>query len=66
MVILWRDKRKKRPVKDDWLLKLKEAVALLVGQQPLPDRFADNPLKGDWKGYRELHLEPRLGIALPH
>lgn len=40
------------------LSKLKEALALLVEQKPLPDRFSDHPLKSDWKGYRDLHIEP--------
>ena len=40
------------------LSKLREALTLLVEQKPLPERFSDHPLKGDWKGYRNLHLEP--------
>lgn len=38
--------------------KLKTAVWLLVEEQPLPARYVDHPLKGDWKGFRDLHLEP--------
>jgi mRNA interferase YafQ len=25
---------------------------------PLPARYLDHPLKGEWKGWRDLHLEP--------
>ncbi len=40
------------------LSKLKEALTLLVEQKPLPEHYSDHPLKGEWKGYRDLHLEP--------
>jgi mRNA interferase YafQ len=38
--------------------KLKAAVVLLAQEKPLPASYNDHPLKGDWKGYRDLHLEP--------
>ncbi len=38
--------------------KLKVAVTLLAQQAPLPASYNDHPLRGDWKGYRDLHLEP--------
>ena len=40
------------------LSKLKEVVGLLEREEPLPPRFRDHPLKGEWKGYRDCHLEP--------
>jgi len=40
------------------MARLKAALSLLIEQQPLPDSYGDHPLKGDWKGYRDLHLEP--------
>jgi len=40
------------------LEKLKEVIDLLVEKKPLPNKLNDHPLKGSWKGYRDLHLEP--------
>lgn len=33
-------------------------LALLVAGSPLPDRYKDHPLKGDWSGFRDAHIEP--------
>ncbi len=38
--------------------KLKQPVRLLIEALPLPKTYLDHPLKGDWKGYRDLHIEP--------
>ena len=38
--------------------KLKTALSLLIEEKPLPVVYRDHPLKGDWKGFRDLHLEP--------
>lgn len=35
-----------------------EAVMLLVSDAPLPERYRDHALVGDWKGFRELHIRP--------
>jgi mRNA interferase YafQ len=40
------------------LAKLKAALSSLIEQQVLPDAYGDHPLKGDWRGYRDLHIEP--------
>ncbi len=37
--------------------KLRDALELLVNQEQMPTRYRDHPLRGSWKGYRELHLE---------
>lgn len=40
---------------------LYEAVAVLLAEDtPLPERYRDHTLVGDWKGYRECHLKPDL------
>jgi mRNA interferase YafQ len=49
-------RRAERRGKD--LNKLKLVLSLLVEQRPLPQRYYDHPLKGDWKGFRDLHVEP--------
>jgi mRNA interferase YafQ len=38
--------------------KLRELLLLLIEQQPLPARFKDHPLKGQWIGFRDAHIEP--------
>ena len=40
------------------LEKLKGVVRLLVEEQPLPERYRDHHLIGDWSGYRDCHIEP--------
>ncbi len=32
----------------------------LCADQPLPSKYRDHPLAGDWSGYRECHLKPDL------
>ena len=36
----------------------REALVLLIAGKELPAIYKDHPLKGDWKGYRDAHLEP--------
>lgn len=38
--------------------KLKTVLLLPISGAPLPAEYADHPLKGDWKGFRDLHIEP--------
>jgi mRNA interferase YafQ len=38
--------------------KLREIILLLVEGNPLPARYKDHPLGGDWKHYRDCHIEP--------
>jgi mRNA interferase YafQ len=40
------------------MAKLKIAVELLIEQIPLPAEYRDHPLRGNWTGYRDLHIEP--------
>ena len=40
------------------MVKLTKALDLLLNEQPLPIAYNDHPLKGDWKGFRDLHIEP--------
>jgi mRNA interferase YafQ len=39
---------------------LKEALKLLVVDVPLPERYHDHPLSGDWKDHRDCHIKPDL------
>jgi mRNA interferase YafQ len=38
--------------------KLKELLALLISGAPLPPHYKDHPLKQNWQGYRDAHVEP--------
>jgi mRNA interferase YafQ len=40
------------------LSKLEAAVEALVSQQPLAEHYRDHSLFGNWKSYRECHLQP--------
>ena len=38
--------------------KLREVILLLAEGKPLPPRYKDHPLSGEWKHYRDCHIEP--------
>ncbi len=38
--------------------KLRELILLLTEGEPLPLRYKDHPLSGDWKHHRDCHIEP--------
>ncbi|WP_377274703.1 type II toxin-antitoxin system YafQ family toxin [Rhizobium sp. R86522] len=38
--------------------KRKEVLILLMQRSDLPSKFRDHPLKGDWYGFRDAHIEP--------
>jgi mRNA interferase YafQ len=40
------------------MAKLREAILLLIEGSSLPPRYKDHPLGGDWKHFRDCHLEP--------
>ena len=52
-----RDVRRARARGKD-LGKLRALLASLIEQECLPAQYRDHPLRGIWKGYREVHLEP--------
>jgi len=37
-----------------------QAVKLLVSDQPLPERYHDHALTGEWKNFRDCHIKPDL------
>ena len=37
---------------------LMEVVRLLAHGKQLPDQYHDHPLSGNYKGYRDCHLQP--------
>ena len=38
--------------------KLKAAMDLIIDELPLPEKMKDHPLRGNWAGSRDCHLEP--------
>lgn len=40
------------------LSKLLNVIEQLVDEKALDQRYLDHALKGNWRGYRECHLEP--------
>ena len=40
------------------LEKLKVLIELLLSGQTLPPQYKDHPLKLNWAGYRDAHIEP--------
>ena len=40
------------------LSKLMVLMQALIDCVPLPSAYLDHPLKGDWRGYRDAHIEP--------
>lgn len=38
--------------------KMKDVLILLKSGKKLPTKYKDHELKGDWKGFRELHISP--------
>jgi mRNA interferase YafQ len=39
---------------------LLEAIGLLAADKPLPQRYFDHPLSGEWKDFRDCHIRPDL------
>ena len=37
---------------------LRAVILLLIEDAPLEPRHRDHPLKGEWLGYRDLHVAP--------
>ena len=40
------------------LAKLKAVLELLIDGDPLPAKYGDHPLRGNFSGSRDCHLEP--------
>jgi mRNA interferase YafQ len=40
------------------LSKLMEIIDLLISGGTLPEKFRDHALTGNWKGWRDCHIEP--------
>ena len=38
--------------------KIKTLMRLLIDEKPLPPQCRDHPLKGNWRSFRDAHIEP--------
>ena len=38
--------------------KLQDVLSILASGKTIPERYRDHPLKSNWKGYRDIHIEP--------
>ena len=38
--------------------KLNAVLQILATGEPIPPRYKDHPLKNNWTGFRDLHIEP--------
>jgi mRNA interferase YafQ len=47
--------KSKRQGKD--FSKLMDVLQLLIEEKQLPAKYCDHPLFGNWKGYRDCHVE---------
>jgi mRNA interferase YafQ len=39
---------------------LPAVIALLAADTPLPEKYVDHPLRGEWKDFRDCHVKPDL------
>ncbi len=40
------------------MTKLRNVLQLLCSRETVPHKLRDHPLKGNWHGCRDLHIEP--------
>jgi mRNA interferase YafQ len=38
--------------------KMRQVILLLLSAEPLPARYRDHTLSGDWIGHRDCHVDP--------
>ncbi len=43
---------------------LTNVIDLLLEQTPLPEKYRDHPLVGNYTGFRECHIPTRLAVDL--
>jgi mRNA interferase YafQ len=37
--------------------KLREVIDMIVDEQPLPPKYCDHPIHGEWEGSRDCHIQ---------
>ena len=42
------------------VVELPAVLHMLINDTPLPEKYCDHALSGDWSGYRECHVKPDL------
>ena len=52
------EKDKKKALKQSKnMSRLAEVMKKLIEERPLEPKYCDHPLKGEWKGFRDCHVE---------
>ncbi len=51
-----KDEKKARKQKKDFTVLIKIMRDLMEGK-PLSSKYSDHPLRGNWKGFRDCHIE---------
>ena len=51
-----KDQEKAKRQRKDFA-QLIEVISLLLQDKPLPAKYRERPLSGEWKGYRDCHVE---------
>ncbi len=46
-------------------LALIDVLELILDGKPLPAKYRDHPLSGDWSDHRDCHLKPDLLLIRP-
>lgn len=49
---------KKAKARGKDITSMRIVMDLLLQEQSLPEKYKDHQLKGEWKDFRELHIEP--------
>ena len=37
--------------------KLRKVMDMIVNEQPLPEKYEDHPIHGEWEGSRDCHIQ---------
>lgn len=37
---------------------INDVIAMLANDMPLPPKYRDHTLSGNWKGFRDCHIQP--------
>ena len=42
------------------LNKLREVMGMIINEQPLPPKYCNHPLQGEWEGANDCHIQGDL------
>lgn len=53
-------KREYKTYRDTLFAMLEDVIIMLIADTPLPPKYQDHKLSGEWEGCRECHIKPDL------